>query len=419
MVPGISAALADVASTSASAGGFAVREQSATHQGASFAGSASGNDLSSMFWNPAAVTNKSGMNSESHGALILGDSEITARTGSTLLGFGAESGNIAVPALVTSSYASYQINEKTFIGFSMNAPFGLTTKPDNDPYAGTFFGRTSKVLTVNLAPTIGYKVMPGVSVAAGVQIEYITAKLSRRPNPAAPGVVGTIDGDDIGFGFTAGVMLEPTSTTKIGLGFRSMVAHDLAGDFTVNLNEAAKANVSASVDMPEIVTLSLRQGLTPSLTLLGTVEWTNWSRVKQLDVVCRQSAGACLGVGGAGNVLTVEELNYEDGWFFAAGLEYQYSPQMVLRTGLAYEISPIRNNQDRGIRVPDNDRIWASIGMSYDIFANTTLDVSYTHIFVEDGGIDRTDPGKGVRFVGDVEQSVNIISAAVKMKIGG
>ena len=37
------------------AGGLAVREQSTSSQGASFAGSAAGGDLSSMFWNPAAA----------------------------------------------------------------------------------------------------------------------------------------------------------------------------------------------------------------------------------------------------------------------------------------------------------------------------------------------------------------------------
>ncbi|MFP4539160.1 MAG: aromatic hydrocarbon degradation protein, partial [Dichotomicrobium sp.] len=44
-----------VFSTSAFAGGFAVREQSAYYQGMSFAGAAAGDDLSSMFWNSAAA----------------------------------------------------------------------------------------------------------------------------------------------------------------------------------------------------------------------------------------------------------------------------------------------------------------------------------------------------------------------------
>ena len=58
----VSAMVAMVAGVAtAEAGGFAVREQSAYGQGSSFAGMAAPGDLiSSMFWNPAAVTTATG-----------------------------------------------------------------------------------------------------------------------------------------------------------------------------------------------------------------------------------------------------------------------------------------------------------------------------------------------------------------------
>ena len=46
--------------TAALAGGFAIREQSAESQGASFAGNGAGTGLGAMYWNPAAAANKSG-----------------------------------------------------------------------------------------------------------------------------------------------------------------------------------------------------------------------------------------------------------------------------------------------------------------------------------------------------------------------
>jgi len=42
------------------AGAFALREQSAYGQGSSFAGIAAGGALSSMYWNPAAITQFNG-----------------------------------------------------------------------------------------------------------------------------------------------------------------------------------------------------------------------------------------------------------------------------------------------------------------------------------------------------------------------
>ena len=49
-----------VATAGANAGGFAIREQSAYGQGSSFAGVAAGGALSSMFWNPATMTQFNG-----------------------------------------------------------------------------------------------------------------------------------------------------------------------------------------------------------------------------------------------------------------------------------------------------------------------------------------------------------------------
>src|SRR5665213_2275797 len=55
-----SAAVLLAAAADANAGGFAIREQSAAGQGASFAGVAAGGALSSMFWNPAIITQYNG-----------------------------------------------------------------------------------------------------------------------------------------------------------------------------------------------------------------------------------------------------------------------------------------------------------------------------------------------------------------------
>ena len=54
-----------IATAQASAGGFGIREQSAYGQGTSFAGIAAGGALSSMFWNPATMTQVPGIQSES------------------------------------------------------------------------------------------------------------------------------------------------------------------------------------------------------------------------------------------------------------------------------------------------------------------------------------------------------------------
>ena len=325
--------------------------------------------------------------------------------------------NVGNQAIVPSTYLSYQLSPSLVFGFSLNAPFGLSTEPENRVWAGQTQARTSKIETYNAQPVLAYRVNPTLIIAAGLQIEYIEGTLKSASGGAPTSANAVIKGDDIALGFTAGILWQPALGTSVGLGFRSSIDHTLEGNFHVvgPLSGLTEAGISAGIKTPETVTLSLRQALTPQLTGLATVEWANWSRLDQLRVVCQDTAlaGSCSGPA-PGVTLP---LGWHDGWFFALGAEYAYSPQLTLRAGGAYEISPIQNADERPARLPDSDRIWASIGASYKWSERITLDFGYTHIFADDAQIERTDGG--VLLVASTEGSVDILTVGLKMKLGG
>jgi len=408
----------------ASAGGFAVREQSTEFQGMSFAGNAtSGGGLSGMFWNPAvAAYAPTGIYTESHYAAIVGNVEMTAGPGSTLLVLGSDSGDIAKDAIVPSSYLSYRINEKLVFAMSVNSPFGLVTEPSHRNWAGQTFARTSEIKTYNFTPTLAYRISPTLAVGVGIQIEHIEGRLK-----SASGVLATsrnlvIQGDDTAFGFTAGVNWTPTPGTHIGLGYRSSIDHTLEGTVSIPGSPVAPADmgpgIKAGVTLPEIVTLSIRQALTPTWTVLGSVEWTHWERVQKLDVVCANTlANPVFCPGGNGQLVRSLALGWHDSWFMSAGLENRFSDKLTLRGGVAYEISPVQNPDERSLRVPDMDRLWLSVGATYKMTEKIAMDFAYTHIFgVGDDQIDRTE--SGIRFVGTVDSQVDIISGSLKIKLG-
>ena len=382
-----------------------------------------------MFWNPAAVGQFNGINTESSYSVIFPNSDIHALPGSSLLGvpgISADSGNIGLDAVVPASYASMQLSPNLVLGLSLNAPFGLTTKPDNRFWAGYTQATTSKVQTYNLQAALGYRLAPGLIVGAGVQAELIKGTLRKAvPAPAPPLTASspdaTVDADDIAYGFTAGVLWNPNPGTTIGLGFRSSINHDLDGNLDVSGLPVGLAGITTNIKTPETVTLSLRQSLTPQLTGLATVEWANWSRLQSLDISCT-SVNVNLGCFAPGQLRNSIALGWHDSWFFSGGLEYALSPVATLRTGLAWEKSPIQNPDERTVRTPDSDRIWASVGASWKFSPNASLDFAYTHIFVQDASIDRTEsaaPGLPIRLVADVDASVDIVSVGFKYKWGG
>ena len=402
--------------TAANAGGFAIREQSAYYQGMSFAGAGTGDTLSSMYWNSAAAAAAPGINSESHVSIILSDTEITADPfpGVIFEGVNDQSGDLADPAFVAASYANYQLNDRLYFGLAMNSGFGLITKPDNTDWIGSAIAITSDVFSINVNPTVAYKITPDLTIGAGVQLEYINIRLNNGPSTALP-VGRSAELDDIGVGATAGLSWTPASGTTIGVGYRSAVSFDLEGDYFAPQVIAGPA--SAELTLPDMVTVGLRQSLTDRIDLLAGFEWTNWSRVGSIPVT--------VDLGGISVSPETLRLNYEDGYFYSLGAEYAYSPSTTLRVGVAYEESPI-NDLERNVLLPDNDRIWLSVGASHQISENIKIDLGYTHIFVDDASICR-DLGNGaepcapttvVALQAESESSVDIISASFKYKWG-
>jgi long-chain fatty acid transport protein len=415
---GVSLAALCATTTISLAGGYAVREQSASLLGSAFAGAAAGVDLSSAYWNPAAFgIAKSGISVESHYSLITANTELSNGVSGVSIG-GATSTEIDELGYLASTYAAYRLNEKMVLGISSGAPFGLKTNPDDENWAGRFYGRGADMLTFNVSPTLAYEIAPGVHVAAGLQLQHMRLKLWTG-NPLEIGNVLTQDdpanlkvniSDDVGVGFTLGILLQPTQSTSIGLGFRSKIKQELEGKAYIG-GSLISQNVKADLETPEIVTLSISQAISHDVRLLGTVEWTNWSRLSVVDVtgLLPPPAGAAV------------VANWDDGWFFSAGLEYDYSPALTLRGGIAYEISPIQDATQRLLPLPDTDRVWLSAGASYQYSETTSFDFGYSHVFFEDGDIDRgllADPKEeGPRFTADVENSANIFSVGMKSKL--
>ena len=383
----------------AHAGGFALREQSAYGQGSSFAGVAAGGSPSSAFWNPSIIARYNGMTFEQNATLVLPNSEIDSLSAGALplaLNGGLnDSGDIGLTGIVPAGTGIYQINDRLYVGLVTSAPYGLATDA-NDNFTGDLYGSTSRVLSVNVAPTIAYRINDAFSVGGSVQVQYFKARLE--------GAVTDLSGDDIGVGFTLGANFTPMEGTEIGLGFRSAVKHTLEGDATAGINPLALGDVTADVTLPEVVSLGLRQRVSERVTLLGTLEWTNWSRLDNIDIEY------------ANGLVLTEEFNWDDGYFAALGFEYTLSQATSLRFGAAYEWSPV-NDDNRGVRIPDADRIWLSAGVSHALTDHFTLHAGYTFITAQDGDI--TLGGGATAFNGESSGHVHIVSVGLKGSFGG
>ena len=413
-----------VASAQANAGGLALHEQSTYGQGTSFAGIAAGGALSSMFWNPATMTQFPGKGIEVGTSALFAFAKHTPLPGTLppLLALGGTN-DTGDDAVVPNAYFTYQFSPNLWLGMAVNSPFGIAFDFPTSWAGRDYNARNSYLKTYNASPSLAYRFNDWISVGIGAQIQYANTQFKsvHTLNPAVPSLVsnGALDGNGWAFGLTAGVTITPTPTTSIGIGYRSALNQKIDGGLVLDGLLAGFSNpaIHTTLNLPDMVSLGIRQRVTPQLTLLGTAEWTNWSRIGTSNIL--QASGA--------PVIVVTSpvrfpFEYKDGWFFSGGAEYQWSERLTLRTGVAYEISPV-TDQVRVTVPPDNDRIWASIGASWQIWKNFSFDLAYSHIWIKDASINLSAASgnpwfNGITYIGNVDAHADVLSLSLVYRWG-
>lgn len=402
--------LAMIIAGPASAGGFALREQSAAGLGLSFAGvAAGGGGLASAYWNPSLITGFNGFNATTSATAILPYAKVSADATTPARAFGP-AGNTALKAVVGGSVASYQLNDRIWIGVSVGAPFGLATKAPHN-WSGQVYGRTSRVLGASVSPMLAVKATDWLSLGFGVTAQYMNVRLTQGVGvaPGAPSAILAADG--WGVGYMLGAAITPAAGTTIGIGYRSSIHHDLEGTVTAPMPPRGGIGsllATAPLNTPEVLTIGLRQKINPQWTVLAGFEWTNWSRLGHVPVRLNGVVGKELAFA------------YQDGYMASTGVEYAWSPQLTLRGGVGYEWTPV-NNRVRDVRLPDANRVSASIGLGWRVNDALSVDVSYAHLFGGPAPI-RIAPGHpqyvGLPWRGSAKAHVDVVSVGLNYRFG-
>jgi long-chain fatty acid transport protein len=368
------------------AAGFALIEQNASGLGNAYAGQAAvAEDASTLFFNPAGMTELSGMQMVAVGSLI----QPSIQFSSTSPG-GGQGGDAGSLALVPALYFSLPLTPTISAGLGINAPFGLKTD-----YAAGWVGRfqalESEIQTVNINPSIAWKMNDQVSFGAGVNVQRIDATLSNNIFPLVPGSLVTIKGDDYGWGYNLGMLWKVDPSTRLGLAYRSKIDYTLSGQLSSNFAGLPSGDVTADITMPATASLSLVHKLMPSVDLLADVTWTGWSVFDQLRIV--RTSGGVVG--------TPTKENWSDSWRYSLGATWHQDQTWTWRAGVAYDQTPVSDTY-RTARIPDESRIWVALGGQYRVDKQNLIDFGYAHLFVASASINSP--------AGTYDNYVNILS---------
>ena len=383
----VAAALAGLAS-SAVAGGFAIGTQSGSGTGNAFAGGAAAADDASVAWfNPAAMTLIPG--TQIAGALhALKPSFKFQNQGSTGAfaapgtGDGGDGGDWA---FVPNGFMTMAINPKLSFGLALNVPFGLKTEYDAG-WRGQLKALKSEITSVNINPSVAYKVSDTVSIGGGLSVQYIDVTLTKAANAAGTNIA-ELTADDIGYGFNLGLMVQATPDTRIGGSYRSSIKYDLEGTVAFSATPQGNGGVKADLKVPDSASVSVFHRLNPKWELMGDITWTGWSTLDKFTAI--RTTGA-----GAGTTVDSETFNWKDTWRYGVGANYKMNDQTKIRAGVALDKTPT-NDVDRTPRLPDQDRTWLAFGVQYKPSKTGILDVGYAHEFIKDATVNNTLAGAG------------------------
>ncbi len=380
----------------AQAAGFALIEQNASGLGNAYAGAAAvAEDASTIFFNPAGMTRLPGRQIVVVGHLIKPQAEFSG-TVSPAIG-GGTGGDAGSWSFVPNGYFAYRLTPKVHLGVGLNSPFGLKTEY-GPGWMGRYQAIKSEVKTVNLNPSIAYKLSDTLSLGAGLNIQRIEAVLtSLQPlgAPPAPTPLVTIKGDDYGWGYNLGALWQATPATRIGLSYRSEVAYTLEGTSSTSNPSVTSLNgpVTADITLPASASLSLFHTLSSQWDLLADVTWTGWSSFDRLPIQ------------GTVNKTTPE--NWQDILRYSLGATWHMSDKLSLRGGLAYDEAPV-SDRYRTPRIPDGARTWVALGGQYRLSGRGALDFGYAHLFVNSPELQSTDNGTTLN--GQYDSQVDILS---------
>lgn len=380
----VPALLLAIFSGTASAAAFQLWEQNASGLGTAYAGSAAvADNASTVFFNPAGMTQLPGIHL-SGGVTGIGPSYKFKNGGSSgdPLATGGNGGNAGSWAAVPNLYVSWQLSPKLFLGLGISAPFGLATEYENSNWIGRVQSIKSEITTVNYNPSIAYRLNDKISLGFGVNYQTIDAELTSLNSQ--------LQGDDRAWGWNAGALFTLSPAMRVGVSYRSAIDYRLEGAANGVLP------IRAEVKLPDTFILSVWQQVSDRWEAMGDLSYTRWNTLQSLNVTSANS----------GALVALENFNYGNSWRLAWGAAYKSSDALKLKFGFAYDRSPV-SDANRTARVPDNDRLWLSLGSQWNTGKTGKFDLGYAYLYVRDTSIEQNKNGSTLR--GEYDSSAHLI----------
>ncbi len=350
-------------------------DAAAIGQGNAFAAQA--DNASAVFYNPAGMTQLSGVHVAGGAQFVSVNTKFTSATGTTTTNTAPTIG-LPPPAQFFITARLKDLGLETLgnlsVGLGVQNLYGFAAKfPDGGPFntAVTF----AQLPLLAIKPTLAYKISDALSVGLGADIYTFTSFLgegqAERRSQASPisgfpaGTQLELSGKGTTAGLNASLLWTPWRTEdgkpKLSLGavWRSQAVLPLNGN--LHANGTLVADASTKARLPEVWTGGLAfwplRGQDREWKLEVDVDYVRWQAIRSADVYL--STGTILPSPQQWKNAVTISLGTEYKWL---GLSESRAWDLALRTGYSRSHTPVTDlNFDPAFA--DNDVHMASVGL--------------------------------------------------------
>lgn len=382
------------AAVCARAEGYQVNTFSAKQEGMGHVGVAMKLGAESMIFNPGALA-YSGRTFEISGAL----SGVMAKA-SCFHGGNKYVTDNKVSTPMNASVA-FRIYDNLYAGITLYTPYGSSINW-GDNWPGAVLNQSVDLKMFTIQPTLSYRVLPRLSVGAGLMISWGDVNLNKglvnagsmdallgalgsplRFNGVSPASVNLSGTSSVTCGVNVGALWEVSDKVNIGASFRSKMtmkvekgeakvsyANEQAREFLGDALELINStNFSSSMPAPYVLTAGVAYTPVKGLVLAFDAQLNGWATYKALDFTFE-------GLPAYDQHLVKD---YSNAMTYHFGAQYSLTRRLDVRAGMMVDTTPC-NDKYYNPETPGATKIEPSVGLSFRPVNGLSIDVAFMYV---------------------------------------
>ncbi|MCM1021043.1 MAG: outer membrane protein transport protein [Muribaculum sp.] len=374
--------------------GYQVNTLSAKQGGMAHTGVAQKLKSESMFFNPAGMAFMN--NTLSFSASI---NALSPKVTATLPDGKSYSNasNVSTPFMASIGFSIYD-NLKA--GVAMYIPYGSSIDWGKN-WPGALLNQDVNLKSYTLQPTLSWRILPNLSVGAGLMMSWGDVDLNKGITTAATTrLLGSLNGlpyestdcpasvnikgsSEVCWGANIGVLYDINKKWSVGASFRTeqklkvktgdasaVYTSEEAENILKNYLNALNTQFKASMPMPWVLTVGTSYYTTERLKLAFDVAMTGWKSYNELFIDFNSDQAPDQRI----------RKNYHNSLTFRLGGEYELTKRFDVRLGFIVDLPPVDKNYYNP-ETPAMTKLEPSAGFSFRPIPNLSIDlcVLYVH----------------------------------------